>query len=82
MTKPILLFISAICCSVMLFGSNEARAFGEPGWVEFNYDPAIASGCLRWNWQQYSYYDHCPVYVRPKAYVYPRFRRTVLRTKG
>jgi hypothetical protein len=32
--------------------------------------------------QQYQYNDHCPVYVHPKAYMYPRSSRVVLRTKG
>jgi len=46
------------------------------------YDPEIQSGCWKWNWQQYHWNNHCPVYVHPKAYMYPRSPRVVLRTKG
>jgi hypothetical protein len=66
--------------------SGSALAFADgPRWPEFGYGDgaAIASGCLRWNWQQYSWYDHCPVYVRPKAYMYPASSlRSVVRVKG
>lgn len=65
---------------------SSALAFGDgPRWPEFGYgdDAAIASGCWRWNWQQYSWYDHCPVYVRPKAYMYPSSaQRSVVRVRG
>jgi hypothetical protein len=69
---------------LVLLPANGAEAFGEPPAPGFySNEPGIASGCLKWNWQQYSWYDHCPVYVHPKAYMYsrPSFR-TVLRTKG
>lgn len=71
---------------LVLLPVNGAQAFGdEPRWPGFGYgyEPAIASGCWKWNWQQYSWYDHCPAYVHPKAYMYSRpSSRTVLRTKG
>ncbi|MEH2568951.1 hypothetical protein [Bradyrhizobium sp. AZCC 2289] len=44
--------------------------------------PQIESGCWKWNWQQDQWNDYCAVYVHPKAYMYPRSARAVLRTKG
>jgi hypothetical protein len=86
MTKLLLSSFFAVFFLVALLGTDNARAFGdEPHWPGFgySYEPAIASGCWKWNWQQYSWYDHCPAYVYPKAYMYPRSSsRTVLRTKG
>lgn len=51
----------------------------EPYRLDWGYDPQIQSGCWKWNWQQHQWNDYCPVYVHPKAYMYPR---VVLRTKG
>jgi len=48
----------------------------------WGYYPQIESGCWKWNWQQYQWDDHCPVYVQPKAYMYPRAGGVVLRTRG
>jgi len=57
-------------------------AFGdEPYTLDWRYYPQIEKGCWKWNWQQYQYDDYCPVYVHPKAYMFPR-SRVVLRTKG
>jgi hypothetical protein len=75
----------AIFATAMLLSSGSAYAgpypFGdEPYRLDWGYDPQIQSGCLRWNWQQYHWNNHCPVYVQPKAYMYPG--RTVLRVKG
>jgi hypothetical protein len=83
MTKLASIFLSAAVVLVTLFSVNDARAFGdEPYLPGLNDEPAITSGCWKWNWQQYSWYDHCPVYVRPKAYMYRSSYRPVLRTKG
>ena len=41
---------------------------------------ALSDAKVRWNWQQYQWDDHCPVYVHPKAFMYPS--RAVLRTRG
>jgi len=42
----------------------------QPYWPGLhNLEPAIAGGCWHWNWQQRSWYDTCPVYAEPKAYV-------------
>jgi hypothetical protein len=59
-------------------------AFGdEPYHLNWTNYSETQSGCLKWNWQQQSWYDHCPVYVHPWAYMHPRGRRhVVLRTKG
>ncbi len=48
----------------------------------WGYYPQIESGCWKWNWQQYQWNDQCPVYVQPKAYMYPRTGGAVLRTRG
>jgi len=57
--------------------------FGDPPYT-LNWDsyPQIESGCWKWNWQQYHWDNYCPAYVNPKAYMYPRSRPVVLRTKG
>jgi hypothetical protein len=52
----------------------------EPYTLNWGYYPQ-ENGCWKWNWQQYLYNDTCPVYVHPKAYMYPR-SNVVLRTKG
>jgi len=54
----------------------------EPHTLSWGYYPQMEKGCWKWNWQQHHYDDHCPVYVHPKAYMYPRSSRAVLRTKG
>jgi len=74
----------AVAVLLVVVSADKALAFGdEPRWPGFgySYEPAIASGCWKWNWQQYSWYDHCPVYVHPKAYMYSR-GRPALRVKG
>ena len=75
----------AIFTAVMVLSGGSAYAgpypYGdEPYRFDWGYDPQIQSGCLKWNWQQYHWNNHCPVYVQPKAYMYPG--RTVLRVKG
>jgi len=86
MMKSIFKILTAGVFVMSVAALDRAHAFGdEPRWPGFgySYEPAIASGCWKWNWQQYSWYDHCPVYVRPKAYMYPRSSyRTVLRAKS
>jgi len=54
----------------------------EPYRLNWGYDPAVESGCLKWNWQQYQWNDTCPIYINPKVYMYPRSSRAVLRTRG
>lgn len=54
----------------------------EPYRLDWSYEPQIGSGCWKWNWQQYQWDDYCPVYVQPKAYMYPRRSGAILRTKG
>lgn len=45
------------------------------------YVPGIDVGCWRWNWYQHAFYNVCPVYPFPKAYMYPH-RSAVIRSKG
>ena len=81
--------IAASVFSLVLLSTSGAYSgsgtypFGdEPYRLNWGYDPEIQSGCSKWNWQQYQSDDYCAVYVQPKAYMYPRSRRAVLRTKG
>jgi len=72
--------------SFLMAGSGGAISgsypFGdEPYTLNWGYYQQIESGCWKWNWQQYQYNDHCPVYVHPRAYMYPR-SPVVLRAKG
>ncbi|EGP07240.1 hypothetical protein CSIRO_2968 [Bradyrhizobiaceae bacterium SG-6C] len=76
---------------VLLFAlapANNAHAAAigdEPFWPgTYAYEPALDQpGCLTWNWQQYAWYNNCPVYARPKAYMYRgTLARRFLRTKG
>lgn len=65
------------------YAGGPTYAFGdEPYKLNWGYDPDVQSGCQRWNWQQHGWDDHCPVYVHPKVYLYPRSSRVALRTKG
>lgn len=54
----------------------------EPYTLDWRPHPQIEAGCWKWNWQESLYNDLCPVYVHPKAYMFPRSSRVVLRTKG
>jgi hypothetical protein len=70
---------------LLSLSSSAAFSFGDRpyrlNWVD---DANVAADCLKWNWQQYSWYDECAAPVRPTAYMYPRSHRRgpVLRTKG
>ena len=86
MQRYVLAMVAA-AFSVILLSTGSAQAgpypFGdEPYRLNWGYDPEIASGCWKWNWQQHQWDDHCPRYVHPKAFMYPRSSRVVLRTKG
>jgi hypothetical protein len=77
----------AAAFSVVFLSAGTAQAgpypFGdEPYRLNWGYDPEIESGCWKWNWQQYQWNDYCARYVYPKAYLYPRSSRVVLRTRG
>jgi hypothetical protein len=54
----------------------------EPYRLDWGTDPQIQSGCWKWNWQLYQWNDYCAVYMHPKAFMYPRGSRVVLRSKG
>jgi hypothetical protein len=54
--------------SVVVLSTSSAHSgsypFGdEPYRLNWGYDPEIQSGCWTWNWQQYHWDDHCPLYV-------------------
>lgn len=81
--------ILAAAFSVLLVSSSSAQSGSYPygdapyrlnAWLEP--EPAIESGCWKWNWQLHQWNDHCPRFVNPKAYMYPRSSRAALRTKG
>ena len=85
MQKYLLVITAAV--AVVSISGGTARSgtypFGDPPYrLDFGYDPQVESGCLKWNWQQYQWNDYCPVYVHPKAYMYPRAGRSVLRVRG
>ena len=83
MTKLASILFSAAVALMTLVSVNAAYAIGdEPVLPGLNYEPGITSGCWRWNWQQYAWYDHCPNYVHPKAYMYRSSYRPVVRAKG
>lgn len=65
------------------YAPGEAYRFGTPPYtLNLDYYPQIETGCWKWNWQQHQWDDHCPAYVNPKAYMNPRSRPVVLRTRG
>ncbi|MGY4569447.1 hypothetical protein GPL21_06570 [Bradyrhizobium pachyrhizi] len=80
--------IIAAAASIVVLSSTAARCgdyypFGDPPYrLDYVQEPQIASGCWKWNWQLYQWQDYCPVYVNPKAYMFSRSSRVVLRTKG
>lgn len=77
--------IAAITCITASSVSAQAGSYpfgDEPYRLNWYADPEIATGCWKWNWQQHQWEDYCPVYVRPHAYMYPRARPVVVRTKG
>jgi|SoiMethySBSTD1v2_1073268.scaffolds.fasta_scaffold217232_2 hypothetical protein len=82
-----MLAMAAAAFSLILLSTGSAQSgpypFGnEPYRLDWVYEPAIASGCWKWNWQQHQWNDHCPRYVHPKAFMYPHSSRVVLRSKG
>ena len=81
------LAIIATAAAIAAVSPTPARSaeyiFGDPPYrLDYGYDPRLESGCLKWNWQLYQWQDLCPVYIRPKAYMYPRRSGVVLRTRG
>lgn len=74
---------SALAMASAASAAGGAYPFGDaPYTLNWDYYPQIQSGCWKWNWQQHQWNDHCPVLVSPKAYMYPRHRPVVLRTRG
>ena len=74
---------TAVCLYASPVSAQGPYPFGdEPYRLNWYPDPEIAAGCWKWNWQLYQWQDRCPVYVNPKAYMFSRSSRAVLRTKG
>ena len=88
MGAPMQRSLLVIAAVAVVMGSSSAAysasyIFGDPPYrLDFGPDPQVESGCFRWNWQQYQWEDHCPIYVNPKAYIHPRANRAVVRTRG
>ena len=86
MRRSFLAVVAAVFSLVLLSTSGAYSGtfpFGdEPYRANLWHDPEIATGCLKWNWQQHHWNDYCVFYVHPKAYIYPRASRTVLRSRG
>ena len=71
--------VAVFSCGVVNAGSYP---FGdEPYRLNWGYDPGVASGCLKWNWQLYQWNDTCPLYIHPKAYMHPRSTHVVFPVK-
>lgn len=77
--------LGVLALTLLSIPVSSAYAFGDRpyrlNWVD---DANVAADCLKWNWQQHSWYDQCAVPVNPTAYMYPRRHRSgpVLRTRG
>jgi hypothetical protein len=86
MKKPFLAIVGATFSALVLStgaACSGTYPFGdEPYTLDWGSFPQIQSGCWKWNWQQYQWNNYCPVYVHPKAYMYPRSSRAALRTKS
>src|SRR4051794_38421199 len=78
--------IIAAAFSAVLLSSSAASSYpfgDEPYWLDWGPTSLpIQPECVRWNWQQYHWDNLCPVYVHPKAFMYPRASRAALRTRG
>ena len=85
MRRSFLAVVAAVFSLVLLSTSGAYSGTypfdDEPHRLNLWHDPEIASGCWKWNWQQHHWNDYCAVYVHPKAYMYPRASRTVLRSR-
>ena len=67
-------FATSVALAVALM-VNQANAVGErPYWPAYE-ERVVPEGCIKWNWQQLSYYNYCPSVVDPH-------RTRVLRVRG
>jgi hypothetical protein len=84
MQRLMLAIVAAMLVSTTACSAQSAPyPFGDaPYRLNWWYDPEIESGCWKWNWQLHQWNDYCPRYISPKAYMYPRSSRVVLKTKG
>jgi len=74
------IFAFVALTAIFVAPSGKAHAFGDM--PDSYFDPLIDVGCWRWNWYQHANYNVCPVYVHPKAYMFPRRSPVALRVKG
>lgn len=72
--------ILAAFATIFVAPAGRALALGDA--PDTYFDPGVDVGCWKWNWYQHAYYDVCPVYVHPKAYMYPRRVHAAVRVKG
>ncbi len=73
-----LLLLAALLLSAPQARADQFRYIlgDEPYWSgEDSGRAAIAAGCYKWNWQQYGWYNVCPVYLHPKAFRYSWLHR-------
>jgi hypothetical protein len=80
MKKSRSVLILPILVAALLIPAGRAFAWGDAPSRQF--DSAIDASCWKWNWYQHAYYNVCPVYLHPKAYMYPRHIGAALRVKG
>jgi hypothetical protein len=70
-----LIFIGASVALSVTLVSHQAAAVGErPYWPAYEYRE-VPEGCIKWNWQELSYYNYCARIVHP-------YRSRVLRVRG
>ena len=56
-----------VCMALSVTLSSAATAVGErPYWPAYEHR-LVPEDCIRWNWQQLSYYNDCPRGVRSPA---------------
>ena len=58
------LFLASVCWS-MLIWPEIALATGQRPYWPASEVIEVPEGCIKWNWQQLSYYNYCPRAVRP-----------------
>ena len=71
MQKSLFAIVTAAFAVTVLSGTGAHAGpypYGDqPYRLNWQYNPEIASGCLKWNWQEYQWNDSCPVYVYPEG---------------
>src|SRR3954451_20562414 len=78
---------TAVISLMVVFLSSAAYSrsyrYGDQSYrLDWGTEPQIETACWRWNWQLHHWNNYCPAYVQPKAFMYPRSRHVLLRTRG